>query len=55
MIGIYCALSILSLSSCSALASLLCIRFITQTCYRIFGIVSGAILLAFGKPAREMR
>lgn len=56
MIGTYCAISILSLSSYSALASILRTRFITQTRYRVFQIVSGVILLAFaGKLAREMR
>lgn len=37
MIGSYCAISILSLNSYSALASILRTRFITQTRHRVSG------------------
>lgn len=56
MIATYCTISILSLSSYSALASILRTRFITQARYRAFRVVSGVILLGFaGKLAREVR
>lgn len=56
MILTYCAISIVSLSSYSTLASFLRVRFITQARYRAFRVVSGAVLLGFaGKLAREAR
>ncbi|AEV38790.1 LysE type translocator [Pseudovibrio sp. FO-BEG1] len=52
----FCGISVLSLCSYSALASLLRARFFTQARYRRFRVVSGFVLFGFaGKIAGEVR
>ncbi|MES0870598.1 LysE family translocator [Pseudovibrio sp. SCP19] len=56
LVATFCGISVLSLCSYSALASLLRARFITQARYRRFRVVSGFVLFGFaGKIAGEVR
>ncbi|SFT61584.1 Threonine/homoserine/homoserine lactone efflux protein [Pseudovibrio denitrificans] len=56
LVATFCGISVLSLCSYSALASLLRARFITQARYRRFRVVSGFVLFGFAeKIAGEVR
>jgi threonine/homoserine/homoserine lactone efflux protein len=52
----YCAISLASLTTYAAMAGLLRTRFLTQSRYRGFRVISGLVLIGFaGKLAKEVR